>query len=291
MPSASVAATRIRTATPADAAVCGSICFEAFAAINRQHNFELEFPSAEAATGLLSMLFSHPGFYCVVAEVDGRIAGSNCLDERSVIAGVGPITVNPNIQNQGLGRALMKAVMDRAQEKQFAGIRLLQAAFHSRSLSLYTKLGFAVREPMSVMRAPAQKPTVVGYHTRPAREADVPAASAICEAVHGHSRTGELRDGIQTGTAVVVERDGRLTGYASGFGYFGHAVAETNGALKALLAAAENLSGPGVIVPTRNAEVFRWCLENGFRVLHPMTLMTIGLYNEPQGAHLPSVLY
>ena len=44
-------------------------------------------------------------------------------------------------------------------------------------------------------------------------------------------------------------------------------------------------------MPTRNADVFRWCLESGYRVLHPMTLMTIGLYNEPQGAYLSSVLY
>jgi hypothetical protein len=199
--------------------------------------------------------------------------------------------VNPSIQNQGLGRTLMKAVMDRAQEKKFAGIRLLQSAFHNRSLSLYTKLGFAVREPMSVMRAPVHKPAVAGYNVPACTEKDAPVASAICEAVHGHSRAGELRDGIQMGTAVLVKRDGRLTGYASGFGYFGHAVAATNAALKALLSADANYSGPGIIVPTRNADIFRWCLESGYKVLHPMTLMTIGLYNEPQGAYLPSVLY
>jgi hypothetical protein len=32
-------------------------------------------------------------------------------------------------------------------------------------------------------------------------------------------------------------------------------------------------------------------LRNGLRVLYPMTLMTRGLYNEPTGAYLPSVLY
>ena len=29
------------------------------------------------------MLFSHSGFYCVVAESGGQILGSNCLDQRS----------------------------------------------------------------------------------------------------------------------------------------------------------------------------------------------------------------
>ena len=32
-------------------------------------------------------------------------------------------------------------------------------------------------------------------------------------------------------------------------------------------------------------------LDNGLRLVHQMNLMTIGLYNEPAGAYLPSVLY
>jgi hypothetical protein len=46
--------------------------------------------------------------------------------------------------------------------------------------------------------------------------------------VHGHSRTGELRDGIGQGTGLVVERHSRITGYASAFGCLGHAVDESN---------------------------------------------------------------
>ena len=37
--------------------------------------------------------------------------GSNCLDERSSIFGVGPITVDPEVQSAGVGRRLMQAVM------------------------------------------------------------------------------------------------------------------------------------------------------------------------------------
>ena len=82
------------------------------------------------------MLLSHPGFYGVVAEADGRIVGSNCLDERSVIAGIGPITVDPLAQNRGAGRKLMQAVLDRCGERNAPGVRLVQMAFHNRSLSL-----------------------------------------------------------------------------------------------------------------------------------------------------------
>ena len=281
----------IRRAKAEDSIICGRICYEAFAAINREHGFAPELPTVEVGAGLLGMLFSHPGFYCVVAESEGRIVGSNCLDERSVIAGIGPITIEPDAQNRSIGRMLMQAVIGRARERNFPGIRLLQAAFHNRSLSLYTKLGFDVREPMSVMQGPAIKRTVEGCVVRPAREEDLAASNRICEKVHGHSRGGELRDGIGHSTAVVVERHNRITGYASAFGYFGHAVAECNIDLKALIAAADSFGGPGIIVPTRNSDLLRWCLENGLRVVHPMTLMTIGLYNEPVGAYLPSILY
>ena len=282
---------QLRRATIEDADVCGRICFEAFAAINTDHNFPLELPSPEAGTGLLRMLFSHPGFYGIVAEMDGRIVGSNCLDERSTVAGIGPITVSTDVQNQGIGRMLMERIIARARERGFAGVRLLQAAFHNRSLSLYTRLGFQAREPMSVMQGPALKRSVEGCVVRPATESDVEPASRVCERVHGHSRAGELRDGIAQGSAVVVERHGRIAGYASGFGYFGHACGESNLDLQALIAAADAFGGPGIIIPTRNFELFRWCLTNGLRVVHPMTLMTIGLYNEPAGAYVPSVLY
>ena len=128
----------VRTAQVDDSSVCGKICYEAFSSINRAHNFPCDFPGPEVATGLLSMMFSNPGFYCVVAEIEGRIVGSNCLDERSTVAGVGPITVDPGTQNFGIGRKLMQAVMDRASARRAAGVRLVQAAFHNRSLSLYT---------------------------------------------------------------------------------------------------------------------------------------------------------
>jgi hypothetical protein len=44
-------------------------------------------------------------------------------------------------------------------------------------------------------------------------------------------------------------------------------------------------------MPSRNAELFRWCLASGLRVVEPMMLMSLGLYNEPKGAFLPSILY
>jgi hypothetical protein len=185
----------------------------------------------------------------------------------------------------------MQAVIDRVRERRISGMRLLQATFHNRSLSLYTKLGFDPRELMVVMHGEPIKRVFDGCAVRSATEADLDAANLICESVHGHNRGGELKEAIRDGTALVVERHDQITGYASGFGYFGHAAAESNLDLKALIAAVPEVPGPGIIVPAGNADLFRWCLMNGLRVIQPMTLMTVGLYNEPRGAYLPSVLY
>jgi GNAT superfamily N-acetyltransferase len=285
------AAVTIRRATFEDAAVCGRICFEAFHKISTDHNFIPDVPSAEAGVGIMTGIFSNPGFYCVVAEADGHVIGSNCLDERDPIAGIGPITVDPTTQNRGAGRKLMDAVLDRTRERNFAGVRLVQAAFHNRSLSLYATLGFDVREPLAVFQGPAIKKTFDGYAVRAAKLSDLEACNQLSVRVHGHDRGGELRDAIEQGTARVVEHLGRITGYASALAFFAHAVGETNLDLMALIAAAESFGGPGILVPSRNSELFRWCLANGLRVMQPMTLMAMGLYNEPKGAFLPSVTY
>ena len=281
----------IRPAVAGDAAPCGAILYRAFQTLADQHNFPPDFPSIEVATGLSSMLLANPGFYAVVAEDEGRIVGSNFADQRSPIAGIGPISVDPTVQNQGVGRNLMQAVVDHFAARNFPGIRLVQAAYHSRSLCLYTKLGFRTREPLSVMQGPPLNAKFPGYEVRPATRGDITACNLLCRRVHGFDRSGELRDAIDATTARVVEHMGRITGYAGDIAFFAHAVAETNQGLEALIGAAPAFPGPGFLLPTRNHEIFEWCLDRGLRLVMQMTLMTVGLYSEPAGAYLPSILY
>ncbi len=283
--------TTIRPAVAADAAECGRIIYDAFAAIADQHNFPRDFPSVEAGIRAATMLITNPGFCGIVAEQDGKILGSNFLDERSPIAGVGPITVDPAQQNAGVGRRLMRAVIDRAAARNLPGVRLMQDAFHNRSLCLYTSLGFVVREPLSVMQGRALGLALPDYHVRAATAADADPCNLLCRRVHGFERRGDIADALAGNTATVVEHQGRITGYATEIAFFAHAVGETNEDLKALIGAAPAFGGPGFLVPTRNHDLFSWCLERGLRLVKQMTLMTLGLYNEPAGAWLPSVLY
>ena len=160
-----------------------------------------------------------------------------------------------------IGRQLMQAVLDRAAEQRFPGVRLVQIAWHYRSLVLYTKLGFETRETLSALQGPPLALTIPGYDVRATRDEDLAACNELSRRVHGHDRGGELRDAMRQGAASVVERLGRITGYATGIGWFNHAVAETNDDLKALIGAATVVHGPGFLVPSRNGELFRWCLS------------------------------
>ncbi len=274
-----------------DATACGSICYEAFKAIAEQHNFPPDFPSPDMAVALLSTVLSRTDIYSVIAEMDGRVVGSNFLWEGDTIAGVGPITVSPAAQNGSVGRRLMEEVLQRATVRPHVGVRLVQAAYHNRSLSLYTKLGFQAREPLSVLQGPPLNLNIPGYRVRSATFEDLGACDALCMSLHGHDRHGEMAQAISVGTARVVEHEGEITGYGTDVGFFAHAVGRTNEELKALIGAAGTFAGPGFLLPTRNADLLRWCLSNGLRVTQPMTLMSRGLYQKPAGAFLPSVLY
>lgn len=274
-----------------DAEVLGLICYEAFKKISEHHNFPPDLPSAEVGVGFASMLLSRPDIYSVVAETDGKIAGSNFVWLGDDVAGVGPITIDPELQNSTIGRQLMLDVIRHAEEQGFLSIRLVQGAFHNRSLALYTKLGFNTVEPLSVINGALINKEIEGFRVRRMTAEDVAAADAVSQAVHGISRKNEIAGSVGQATGRVVENNGRITGYSTVLGFFGHSVGESINELKALIGAAEEFAGPGFLLPTRNSELMRWCFDHGLKIVQPMTLMSRGVYQEPRGAFLPSILY
>lgn len=284
-------ASTLRFATPDDADACGRIFYDAFQSIAERHRLPVEPASPEFTRFMAGRMLGHDGYAGFACERGGAVVGCAFVDERGPIVGVGPVVVDPAAQDDGVGRRLMEAVVARSRSRGAAGIRLVQTAYHYRSLALYAKLGFVVREPLSVVQGTVPAVALTGVEVRPARLDDVAACDGLCERVHGHERSRELRDAVADRTARVVLRNGRLTGYATGFGYGWHAVTEANDDLIALLGSADAFMGLGVLVPSRNAALLRWCLERGLRIVQQSTLMTIGLYNEPAGAWLPSIAY
>jgi predicted N-acetyltransferase YhbS len=282
----------LRPGRAEDAEILGNICFEAFNAISKAHSFPPDFPSPDASAGLISMLLSRPDVYSVVAEdANGKVVGSNFLWESDTVSGVGPITVDVNVQNSSYGRALMEDVIRRSDDQGHPSVRLVQAAFHNRSLSLYSKLGFNTVEPLSNIQGPPLGIKIAGYKVHKMTTRDLEVADAVAFRVHGHTRHNEVAAAVAQGSAMLVERNGHVTGYTTGVGFFGHSVGETNQDLQALIGAADSFAGPGFLLPTRNSELLRWCFSQGLKIVQPLTLMSRGIYQEPRGAYLPSILF
>jgi GNAT superfamily N-acetyltransferase len=286
---------QLRDIEPADGDDVARIVYEAFAGIHDHHRFERDFPTLEAAVELITNFIAHPSIYGVVAELEGRVVGSNFLDERGPVRGVGPITVDPAAQGHGVGRELMQAVLDRSADA--LGVRLLQDSFNTGSLSLYASLGFDVAEPVALMSGRPRGDVLEGIEVRPLREGDLAAAEELHVRVHGFERTAELRDALAAPpfSPTIALREGRLVAYAATLTFFpaAQAIAETEDDMAALVAGTlATTDQPGsFLLPTRQAELFRWCLAQGLRVVKPMTYMTIGHYESPAGSWIPSVLY
>ncbi len=283
----------IREIKNSDAENAGKFIYEAFKGIAEQHNFPLDFPVLEAGLGFAQMWIGHPSIYGVAAEENGEFVGSNFLTELDEIRGVGPITVNPNVQSRGTGRKLMQAVIERGQNA--AGIRLLQDAFNTKSMSLYASLGFDIKEPIALMTGKPSGEVSKNVTVRPMTEEDLPQTAELHKKIHGFERNGELSMALQAFKPFVAEREGKIVAYASTVSawHLNHGVAETENDMRDLLtgASAQLNEVVSILLPTRQASFHRWALQSGLRMIKPMSLMAMGEYYEPNGTWFPSVLY
>ena len=98
-------AVSVRAIEPADGDECARIVYEAFGGLHDHHRFPRDFPTPEAAAQLTSNFIAHPAIWGVVAEAEGRIVGSNFLDERGPITGGGSDHGTDDFYCSGCGRA------------------------------------------------------------------------------------------------------------------------------------------------------------------------------------------
>ncbi|MBI03262.1 MAG: GNAT family N-acetyltransferase [Acidimicrobiaceae bacterium] len=279
----------IREGRIEDTQECAQICFDAFWDIATEHNFQPDFPSVEATVRVVSAMLEHEGFYCAVAERNGEIVGSNFLDERAEIVGLGPITVLRQAQNEGVGQLLLGDALERSDRRKASGVRLVQAAYHGRSMALYLKQGFEIREPLAAMRGTLRRLDVPDHHVRAVEISDLEECRELCQFTQGFSRNWELQDAISAGNAFLAELGGRVSAYTTNIGFGGHTVGRDSAAVMALVSAADRIRGSGFLLPLRSTDLLMWCLKQGLRIEQPLSLMSRGSYREPQGVVLPSI--
>lgn len=135
-----------------------------------------------------------------------------------------------------------------------------------------------------------------GVDVRAIKEEEYESCVELCRKVYGFDRLNELKNTPPILTSFVALRNGRITAYASApqFWALNHAVAETEDDMHAVLLGASNLlQGQPIsfVLPTRQSALFRWCLNQGLRVIKPLTLMAMSEYREPRGCYLPSAGY
>ncbi len=283
----------IRASTEHAEAV-GRIFFEAFDQLARRHGFEPEIFSREFALGAATSMVSRPDMYGVVAVENGEVIGHNFVQLTDAVAGIGPICVDPSRQSRGLGRRLMRHIIDYALTNHGPMVRLYQESFNMVSLSLYTELGFTVTDPVVVLSVPIGEDANV----RKLTQADVDAADALCVATQKVSRKSELRSMIEKGPGFGCIPHGRFAGgRLTGFvvpGFFGFAAGQTvEDVINTARVAVTSLPPPlrRMILPTRNGELYRCALAQGCRSLKLGQMMAMGPFEAPSGHWCPSVAY
>jgi L-amino acid N-acyltransferase YncA len=288
----STAGFNIRAAVAGDAVACAATAYAAHARVSAIHNFPSELPTLEFATRFIRSKLENPRCRGYVAQKDGHVVGSvfvTAVDDCPAGA-IGPLTVEPAHEG-GVGAALMQQAVAEAARMGIVQLRLVQSPTQLRSLALYTKAGFDLREPLLVVGHTALTHAAGNSGLRRATLGDESDCASLCRMAYGFARTVELNEAIGNNMATVLERNDRIVGYASSVGFRGHAVARTVEDLMVLVAHTPKSLGPGLPVPTRNGALLRWLFRNGARALWPAAILSMGDFHEPTTPYLPSMLF
>ena len=194
----------LRLGRPDDTHRCGTIFYEAFKVIAEYHGFPRDSSGPERGIANFARWLSHPGYHVIVTELDGHIVGSNVLDERSTIVGLGPLR---SILRSKTARS--GANLCRPYSSGWRSARLLGCGWSK--LPITTGLSPCIRRwaSKSASRLSRYRATIgrAGSwpHGTSGHRGDLDGCNALCRRIHGHDRGGELLDAMQRGTATVVE--------------------------------------------------------------------------------------
>lgn len=286
---------RVIAIEPRHSPAAADVLFRSFDALYDYHRFPGAYPSVEFAAGITRGLIENPAIWGVVALAGERVVGSSFLDERGPTKAIGPVSVDPQAQQGGVGRQLTEALLARADGAD--DVRLLQDAFNRTSLALYVSLGLQVRESILLLAGqPRSEPDGV-VEVRGLDASDLAECEQLYADVHGHQRGAEIRDSLTDPLCapLVAVRGGKVVAYATTLTYFpaAFAVARSEVDLQQLvLGAGAQIGRPlSFLVPAQQSGMLRWCLDQRLRIVKPMSYMTLDDYRPPTGPWLPSTMY
>lgn len=212
---------------------------------------------------------------CVVTEYGPR--------EQPSLAAVGMVLVAERHSRQGLGRRLMRHVLEEA------GTTPLTLHATPLGRPLYEELGFKVTGQAEMVRGhfvPSGRPDVP---TRTATADDLPAILRLDEEVFGMDRTHIVtRLPAFADQLRVAEEDGRIIGYAAAWPNMhthvvGPLIARDTATAQALIASlAAHTNRPlRTDIDVRHRELLDWVKEHGLAPVAFNTVMTLGITELP----------
>jgi ribosomal-protein-alanine N-acetyltransferase len=107
--------------------------------LSRTHAFGFDTPWS---VGDIEALFAGVGLFAFLAEDDGRSVGMLLLRVIMEDAEILTIAVDPAVRGRGVGRALVRAALDRAPAAGATAVFLEVAVDNTPALALYERAGF-----------------------------------------------------------------------------------------------------------------------------------------------------
>ena len=188
----------IRTEAAEDADTIGEVTRVAFAGAEHSDGTEQEVVAALREKGALAeSLVAKSG-----GEIVGHVAASRvhlAPEAPGEWFGIGPLSVRPDMQRQGIGAALMAAVLDRLEERGARGAVLLGDPDY------YRRFGFQPAAPMRFPDAPAEYFQAKFLGTGEGEGRGFPASDVIYDKAFG-AGSGEREAGLAERTSAVSWR-------------------------------------------------------------------------------------
>ena len=113
------------------------------------------------------------------ATAGGQLVGSNFATRWGSVGFFGPITVDPALQESGVGKALLAATMDQFDAWGTTQVGLFTFAHSAKHVALYQKFGFHARFLTAIMSAPAQRAQATTSWSRYSELSDAEKAAVL----------------------------------------------------------------------------------------------------------------
>jgi len=219
------------------------------------------------------LFLRHNPELCLVACSEELVIGTvTAINYNNEVAWIGMMLVSRDFRNQGVGKMLLKTVIEC-----LAGCQSIKLDATPTGKPVYRKLGFVEElelHRMTIQKLPPIDDGLISGEIRLIADSDIPEIARLDQLAFGSDRTRLIQRVLKNlpGQSWMSVQDGRVSGFLLGrvgtrFNHIGPLVAASMDSAKALLGqVSKDLSGKPVVmdVPEAKADWLAWLSEWGF---------------------------